>query len=89
MLGPGVRVEAGARVSDAVLFDDVTVESGAIVSRAIVDKRCLVGRGARVGSDDADLDDSDDIALVGNDAVISPGAEVPRGARLEPGGTAD
>jgi glucose-1-phosphate adenylyltransferase len=89
VLGPGVRIEAGARVSDAVLFDDVTVESGATVSRAIVDKRCSIGKGARVGSDDADLDDSDDIALVGNDAVIAPGAEVPRGARLEPGGTAD
>ena len=89
VLGPGVRIEAGARVRDAVLFDDVTVEAGATVSRAIVDKRCRVGKGARVGSDDADLDDSDDIALVGNDAVIAPGAEVPRGARLEPGGTAD
>jgi len=89
VLGPGVRVEAGARVRDAVIFDDVTVEAGATVSRAIVDKRCRVGRGARVGSDDADLDDSDDIALVGNDAVIAPGAVVPPGARLEPGGTAD
>ena len=89
VLGPGTRVEAGAQVTDAVLFDDVTVEAGATVSRAIVDKRVRVGRGARVGSDDADLDDSDDIVLVGNDAVINPGSEVPRGARLEPGGTAD
>ena len=86
---PGVRVDAGARVRDAVLFDDVTVEAGATVSRAIVDQRCRIGRGARVGSDDADLDDSDDITIVGNDAVIAPGAEVPKGARLEPGGTAD
>ncbi len=89
VLGPGTRVEAGAQVTDAVLFDDVTVEAGATVSRAIVDKRVRVGRGARVGSDDADLDDSDDIVLVGNDAVIAPGSEVPRGARLEPGSTAD
>jgi glucose-1-phosphate adenylyltransferase len=89
VLGPGTRVEAGAQVTDAVLFDDVTVEAGATVSRAIVDKRVRVGRGARVGSDDADLDDSDDIVLVGNDAVIAPGSEVPRGARLEPGSIAD
>jgi glucose-1-phosphate adenylyltransferase len=68
VLGPGVRVEAGARVRDAVLFDDVTVEAGATVSWAIVDKRCRVGRGAGVGSDDADLDDSDDIVLLGDDA---------------------
>ncbi len=89
VLGPGTRVEAGAQVTDAVLFDDVTVEAGATVSRAIVDKRVRVGCGARVGSDDADLEDSDDIVLVGNDAVIAPGSEVPRGTRLEPGGTAD
>ncbi len=89
VVGPGARVAAGAEVTDAVLFDDVTVEADARVTRAIVDKRVRVGRGARVGSDDADLDDSDDIVLVGNDAVIAAGAEVPRGARLEPGGTAD
>ncbi|HEX6148572.1 glucose-1-phosphate adenylyltransferase family protein [Nocardioides sp.] len=88
VLGPGVRVEAGARIRDAVLFDDTVVEGGTTVSRAIVDKRCRIGAGAQVGSDDADLDDSDDIALLGADSVVAPQGQVPRGARLEPGGHA-
>ena len=88
VLGPGVRIEAGAQVRDAVLFDDTVVESGATVSRAIVDKRCQIGVDAHVGSDDADLDDSDDIALLGADSVVGPRGEVPRGGRLEPGGQA-
>jgi glucose-1-phosphate adenylyltransferase len=88
VLGPGVRIEAGARVRDAVLFDDTVVESGATVSGAIVDKRCVIHVDARVGSDDADLDDSDDIALLGADSVVGPHGEVPRGGRLEPGSKA-
>ena len=88
VLGPGVRVETGARVSDAVVFADCTIEEGAVVSRAIVDKHCRIGAGARVGSDEADLDDSEAIALLGLDSVVEPGERVPAGARLEPGTTA-
>jgi ADP-glucose pyrophosphorylase len=65
------------------------VESDAVVARAIVDKHCRIGTGARVGSEDADLDDSEEIALVGRDSTVAPGALVPRGARLEPGTLAD
>ncbi len=89
VLGPGVRVEAGARVNDAVVFSDCVVESDAFVARAIVDKHCRIGSGARVGSDDADLDDSAHIALLGRDSTVAPGAVVPAGARLEPGTVAD
>ena len=85
VLGPGVKVEAGARVSDAVVFADCVVEADAVISRAIVDTRCWIGAGARVGSDEADLDDSDAIALLGRDSVVEPGERVPAGARLEPG----
>ena len=87
VLGPGTRIEAGARVTDAVLFADTVVEEGAVVARSIVDQRCRVGAGARVGSEDADLDDSEAIALVGRDSVVAPGVTVPAGARLEPGST--
>ena len=73
---------------DAVLFDDTVVESGATVSRAIVDKRCQIHVDATVGSDAADLDDSEDIALLGADSMVGPCGEVPRGGRLEPGSKA-
>lgn len=88
VLGPGVRVGAGARVSDAVVFADTSVESGAVVARSIVDQHCVVGEGSRVGSDAADLEDSEAITLVGRDCVVAPGEDVPAGARLEPGSQA-
>lgn len=88
VLGPGVRVEPGARITDSVIFADVVVEADALVAGAIVDEHCRVGRGARVGSVSSDLDDNDDIVLLGQDSVIAAGAEVARGARLEPGGSA-
>jgi glucose-1-phosphate adenylyltransferase len=72
-----------------VLFSDCVVGADAIVAGAIVDRHCQVGAGARVGADDADLDDSDQIALLGRDSVVEPGAVVPQGARLEPGTLAD
>ena len=88
VLGPGVRIEAGARVTDSVLFADVVVGSGADVAGAIVDKHCRIGAGARVGSADADLDDSDALVLLGRDSSVADGAVVVPGARLEPGGSA-
>ena len=88
VLGPGVRVAAGARIIDAVVFADTTVETGAVVARAIVDKHCVIGERARVGSVEADLDDNDAIVLVGRDCVVAPGETLPAGARLEPGSRA-
>jgi glucose-1-phosphate adenylyltransferase len=49
VLGPGVRVEAGAVVTDSVLLGDVVVRSGARVTRAVLDERTEVGAGATVG----------------------------------------
>lgn len=85
VLGPGVRVDAGARVTDSVVFADTVVETGAVVARSIVDQDCLVGPGARVGDDRADVERSESICLVGRDSVLGPGTAVGAGARLEPG----
>jgi len=48
----------------------------------------VIGEGSRVGSDAADLEDSEAITLVGRDCVVAPGEDVPAGARLEPGSQA-
>jgi len=88
VLGPGVRVERGAHVVDSVLFADVVVEEGGRVAASIVDKHSRIGRGARVGSQDADLDDSGDIALLGRESRVAADAVVERGARMEPGSSA-
>ena len=76
ILGPGVVVEPGAAVRDAVLLDDCVVAAGARVERAVLDRGVRVGPGARVGRSD---DDSEP-ALVGEEA------HVPRGATVRPGG---
>ena len=88
VLGPGVRVEPGARVTDSVLFADVGRRGRRRGGGAIVDKHCRIGRGARVGSAAADLDDSGDLVLLGRDSTSVTGRSSPAGARLEPGGSA-
>jgi glucose-1-phosphate adenylyltransferase len=50
ILGPGVCVEKGATVRDAVLIGNTVVASGATVCRAIVDHDATIGEGAQVGN---------------------------------------
>ncbi len=86
VLGPGVVVERGARVSDCVIFDDVVIRSGAVVQTAIVDEGCEVRRTARIGAvPAARLARDDDLVLVGQGSVVE--SPVDPGARLEPGTT--
>ena len=87
VLGPGVEVGPGALVRDSVVFADSRVEEGARLDWAIVDRDCVVGANAEVGSPDADPDDSDDIVLVGRGSHLAPGTVLGSGARLEPGTT--
>lgn len=87
-LGPGVEVHAGATVVDSVLLAGTVVRRDAHVATAVVDTRCEVGEGARVGEEQQGLDDADRVTLVGRDSRVAPGAVVPAGARLEPGTTA-
>ena len=78
VLGPGVVVDEGAHVRDAILFHDTAVASGATVARAIVDERVSLGEGAQVGEPEGDL------VLVGRGARVEAGAKVPAAGRLEP-----
>ncbi|HET7516174.1 MAG TPA: glucose-1-phosphate adenylyltransferase family protein [Actinomycetes bacterium] len=76
VLGPGVVVEPGAAVRDAVLLDDCVVAAGARVERAVLDRGVRVGPDARVGRSDDD----------GDPALIGEEIHVPRGAIVAPGG---
>jgi glucose-1-phosphate adenylyltransferase len=49
VIAPGVVVAPGAVVRDSILLTDTIVEAGAAVDRCILDKRVVVGAGARVG----------------------------------------
>jgi glucose-1-phosphate adenylyltransferase len=88
VLGPGVVVEEGALVRDSVVFQDTRVEEGARLDWTVVDRDCVVGPGAEVGSADTDPDDSDAIVLIGRGSRVGRGVTLGRGARLEPGTTA-
>ncbi len=51
VLGPQVRVNSYAQVSDSILFDRVEVGRHAVVKRAIIDKNVKIPEGAIIGVD--------------------------------------
>jgi glucose-1-phosphate adenylyltransferase len=75
VLSPGVVIESGATVVDSVLLPGVRVRAGARVIRAVLDDGAAVGEGAAVGGEG-------DITLIGRQACVDAGSEVPAGARL-------
>ena len=79
VLSPGVVVEEGATVVDAVVLPGVRVRSGATVIRAVLDDGEDVGRGAAVGGEGEDLEG---ITLVGRRAAVPEGGQVSPGGRL-------
>jgi glucose-1-phosphate adenylyltransferase len=91
VLGPGVAIAAGAVVRDSVVFPDTVVEARATVDWAVVDERCRIGAGARVGTAaDADPDgsvDPDLVSVLGRETDVPAGATLDPGSRLEPGTT--
>lgn len=83
VLSPGVIVEAGATVSDSLLFENVVVRAEATVRHAIVDEEARIGAGAQVGG----TSKSDDrITLIGRRARIADGQKAPGGERVPPAG---
>jgi glucose-1-phosphate adenylyltransferase len=88
VIGPGVVVEAGALVTDSVLFTDTVVRAGARVHWSVLDTRTVVERDARVGDTDAPaLDEPGAVTLVGSESRVGRGVVLEAGARLEPGTT--
>ncbi len=52
VLSPGVYVSPGAVVRDSVVMNDTWIGPGAVLDRVIIDKKVVVGAGARVGFGD-------------------------------------
>jgi glucose-1-phosphate adenylyltransferase len=84
VLGPGVVVEAGAEVEGAVIFHDAVIRRGARVGRAVLDSEVEIGEEAAVGTLGAP-DDDDPLAIT----VVGRTAQIPAGARTEPGTRVD
>jgi glucose-1-phosphate adenylyltransferase len=85
VLGPGVVVEPGATVRDAVLLDDCVIAAGAHIERAVLDRGVRVGPDARVGG----ADDDGELALVAEEARVPDGATVPPGGRYSHDGAGE
>src|ERR671911_1419975 len=85
VLGPGVVVEPGGCVRDAVLLDDCVVAAGAHVERAVLDRGARVGPDARVGG----AGDDGELALVAGEARVPEGATVPPGGRYSRDGAGE
>lgn len=91
VLAPGVVVEAGATVRDAVVLHDAVIEAGAIVDHAIVDEAAHVGADAVLGRKTAATgndEDAPEIVLIGRGARVSQGVRLRPGTRLKPGAEA-
>lgn len=85
VLAPGVTVEAGATISDAIVLQDTVVSAGATVRFAIVDREVTIGEWASVGEEPAgDLPTTGELVLIGQGAVIRSRSTLERGARVEP-----
>jgi glucose-1-phosphate adenylyltransferase len=83
VLGPGVVVERGASVRDAVLLGNVTVRRGARVSHAIVDDEVEIGENAHVGHTGEPGDERPAITVVGRRAHVAAGARVAPGEQVD------
>ena len=79
VVGPGVKIMAGAYVEDCVLMGDCVIGEGAKVQYAIIDSDVTVGEGATVGAPRAT---GAEIAVVGEGITVAAGAAVEPGAML-------
>lgn len=82
VLGPGVLVAAGARVSNAVILDNTTISADATVAYAIVDSHVQVGARATIGGEAIDEQGQPLLSLVGYGAQIADRVSIPPGARV-------
>ena len=79
IVGSGVKVEAGAVVTDSVLMGDTVIKAGAKVSYSIIATGVEIGENAIIGADKAD---AKGIAVIGEDITIDAGAVVEAGAMV-------
>lgn len=74
VLSPGAAVARGARLSGAVVMENVTVGENAVVKDAVLCEDVLVGAGSMIAPD----------AVIGAGSVIEPNAAVPEKSVLAP-----
>jgi glucose-1-phosphate adenylyltransferase len=87
VISPGVYVDEGAIVRDAVILNGARICENAVVEGAVIDKDVVVGPGARVGRiTEPGLPPQ--ITVIGKGAEIAAGAVVPPGSVVPVGPSA-
>lgn len=83
VLSPGVYIEEGAVVRDAIIMDNCHIDSGAIIEKSIIDKEVRVGKNAYIGYGDdwSPNQERPDIVNAGV-TIIGKRAEVPPYVRI-------
>ena len=74
----GVKIEAGATVTDSIIMPGSVIKSGAIIEYAIVGENCVIGSGTQIGARPETIENRDDwgIAVVGHNIKIAENAKV-------------
>lgn len=80
VLGPGVVVEPGATIRDAIVMEGATVRADAVVDHAILDESVVIGEKAKIGK----ASESASITVVGYRAQVADNARVPAGKHIPP-----
>ena len=83
ILFQGVRVGAGARVTDSVIMRGAIIDEGAVVERAVVAENAHVSAGATIGAPSGEL------CVLGSGSWIAPEASVSAGESVEPDATVE
>lgn len=80
IISPGVRIAAGAVVTNSIVLHGTIIEAGAVVDKCIIDKHCHIGAEAKVGHGDDNTPNADlpralntGLTLVGRQAIIPKG----------------
>lgn len=84
VLAPGVRIEEGATVANAIILHDTVIRSGANISYAIVDRDVEIGRDARIGEEPKnELPTTEELVLIGEGVLIPEGKTLGTGERVD------
>ncbi len=88
ILGPGVVVEAGAKLCDSIIMEDTHILAGSVVQRAIIDKRTVIGKNNRIGGEPGGLPNverpdvlSSGLTLIAKECTVPDGFRIGRNVR--------
>ncbi len=90
ILSPGVKVAAGAVVSDSIIMHDCVIGEGAHLEYVISDRDTVIGNGCHIGSipenyiNATTTSDRHPLALIGKGAQLGKDITIPAGSQIRP-----